>query len=304
MNVKDYEYIVSIADQGSISKASQRLNITPGALSKYLQRLEADLGVPLFYRSGNQFLLTQIGERYVQTGRIILSLDEQLTHDIHDMIRAGGAAVRLGTPRGISPFVMELLLPKFYEVCKDRPLIYQRGSSLDLIRDLEDGKLDICLAYSSEQKPNLSYVKLAHVSMVLAVPVHSSLLSQVVREEGQANLCLYGDAWMDQPYISLTNQTYSGRVAEEFFQKKAKRPNSRVYVGDTSMALSAVENGVGNTLLLQLPHTDRQVHYLSLPELENTGMDVYAVTREGEAPCESIQTIIRIAREHYQEVDG
>ena len=48
MNIKDYEYIYEIARQGSISKAAEKLYITQGALTKYLQRLENELSTPLF----------------------------------------------------------------------------------------------------------------------------------------------------------------------------------------------------------------------------------------------------------------
>ena len=54
MNVKDYEYIVEIARQKSLSEAANRLCITQSALTKFLQRVEAQLGTPLFNRIGKR----------------------------------------------------------------------------------------------------------------------------------------------------------------------------------------------------------------------------------------------------------
>ncbi|MBQ1492052.1 MAG: LysR family transcriptional regulator [Blautia sp.] len=304
MNVKDYAYVAAIAKQGNLSKAAERLHITPGALSKFLLRLEDSLGVPLFYRLGVSLSPTPVGEHYLKVAEQILSLDEQLTHDIEDMVNSGGAAVRLATPRGISPFIMSVLLPEFYEKRRNDQLIYERGSSSLLIKDLEDGKLDIVLGYASEEHPSLSYQKLAHVSMVLAVPGDSSLLKQAKKIPTSPYPVLGDSSWLEESYICLSNQTHSGLMAENFFAEKGKRPPVRLYVRDTSMALSAVENGLGNTLLLALPHTDRLVHYLMVPELSQEGADIYAITRRGETPKDAICCIIQIAEKYYARLDG
>ena len=65
MNVRDYEYIIAIAEQGSITRAATQLFITQPALTKFLKRTEDSLGLKLFNRNGNQFLLTEAGRRYV-----------------------------------------------------------------------------------------------------------------------------------------------------------------------------------------------------------------------------------------------
>ena len=65
MDIRDYEYIVTIAEQKSITRAAAQLFITQSALTKFLQRTERSLGVALFLKKGNQFLLTEAGQKYV-----------------------------------------------------------------------------------------------------------------------------------------------------------------------------------------------------------------------------------------------
>ena len=62
MDIRDYEYIVTIAEQKSITRAAAQLFITQSALTKFLQRTERSLGVALFLKKGNQFLLTEAGQ--------------------------------------------------------------------------------------------------------------------------------------------------------------------------------------------------------------------------------------------------
>ncbi|XBX17400.1 LysR family transcriptional regulator [Enterocloster clostridioformis] len=63
MDVRDYEYIVAIADQGSVTRAAEQLFITQPALTKFLQGIEKELGHALFVRKGKQFILTEAGHR-------------------------------------------------------------------------------------------------------------------------------------------------------------------------------------------------------------------------------------------------
>ena len=57
MNIKDYRYIVEIAEQESISKAAAVLYITQSALTKFLQRIEEELGASAVYPGAGAFHL-------------------------------------------------------------------------------------------------------------------------------------------------------------------------------------------------------------------------------------------------------
>lgn len=74
VNIKDYKYIVEIAEQKNISKAAAALYITQSALTRFLQRVEEELGASLFFRQGNHLVLTEIGQCYVEKGRKSISL--------------------------------------------------------------------------------------------------------------------------------------------------------------------------------------------------------------------------------------
>lgn len=87
MDIRDYEYIVAIAEQGSISRAAAQLFITQPALTKFLQRTERELGIDLFLRKGNQFLLTEAGRKYVETGRAIMHLDRTLSQELSEELQ-------------------------------------------------------------------------------------------------------------------------------------------------------------------------------------------------------------------------
>ena len=63
---------IAVAEQGSFSKAAERLYITPTAVMKQINALEAHLGFPLFFRTNHGLAMTAAGENFLQDAKYIL----------------------------------------------------------------------------------------------------------------------------------------------------------------------------------------------------------------------------------------
>lgn len=299
MNIKDYEYIVEIAECKSLTEAAGRLCITQSALTKFLQRVEAEIGTPLFRRMGKRFVLTPVGQMYVGKGAEIIRLDQEMADELKRMTSDGAGALRFGYPMGQSRFIMNRLLPEFYKRESALAVSLKEDSSSGLVRAVEDGELDLCLAYCSQEKPGLEYRVLAGTVISLAVPERSHLLKLAKEGEGSARPLLTGDEWMEEPYIRLAGFTQSGRLAQEYFEKLGRWPVNRIYVENVRSAMSAVENGLGNCILAELPHPDFKVRYLSLPGLGGGNERSCIITRKGEYQPDAMKLFIRLMEEIY-----
>ena len=113
MNRSDLEKIVAIAEEGSMAKAAQRLYITQPALSKCLNRVEEELGEPLFLRRPNGLTLTYSGECLVQRAYQILRMYRDLETDFCDLNEMRRGVLRLGTARRISAVVLPEAIARF-----------------------------------------------------------------------------------------------------------------------------------------------------------------------------------------------
>jgi molybdenum-dependent DNA-binding transcriptional regulator ModE len=60
---------VAVAEAGSVHAAARRLNISQAALSRRIQRLEADVGTPLFLRARRGLSLSPAGVRLIEMTR-------------------------------------------------------------------------------------------------------------------------------------------------------------------------------------------------------------------------------------------
>ncbi len=76
--LEDIRALVELADAGSVAKAADRLFLTPSAVTRKLQRLEAALRVALLDRSVKPPRLTPLGRRVLEQGRDVLRRVEEL----------------------------------------------------------------------------------------------------------------------------------------------------------------------------------------------------------------------------------
>lgn len=99
MELQQFKYFLAVARCEHLTKAAEELNIAQPALSQSIRRLEADLGVPLFDRSGHKIALNPQGkflkERLEPMMDSLMRLPSELqqslyesSHKIHLNIRA------------------------------------------------------------------------------------------------------------------------------------------------------------------------------------------------------------------------
>lgn len=67
-----YQIFIAIGETGSISRAAQRMNISPSSVSKRLTQLESELGVKLVERSTHGLAVTPLGEKFLHRCRDII----------------------------------------------------------------------------------------------------------------------------------------------------------------------------------------------------------------------------------------
>ena len=84
------EIFAAVIDEGSFSAAGRALGLTPSAVSRAIDRIEARLGVRLLLRSTRALTLTAEGQAYLQTARRILADLDDAEQQIADQ----------GAPRG------------------------------------------------------------------------------------------------------------------------------------------------------------------------------------------------------------
>ena len=171
MNLKELEYVVAIADEKSLTKAAERLFITPSALTQQVLRLENELHAPLFIRSRSGWQPTEAGEIYLEAARKILFIRQDAYNRLQDQIQRSAYSLTIGLPPERGTDMFSRIYAPFRERFPD-VTIQLRETSVHTQQDLiRSGQLDLgFLTLSEAQMTKDEYVSLWEEEILLAVP--------------------------------------------------------------------------------------------------------------------------------------
>jgi LysR family transcriptional activator of nhaA len=144
LNYHHLRYFWVIASEGSMSRAAERLNVSPSSLSVQLKALEAQLGQQLFERRGKTLSLTEAGRIALDYASTVFRSGHELIEALsglqpgRQMLRVGAAAT---LSRNFQIGVLRTLLGR-----GGIELVLRSGVVSDLLEQLDAHKLDLVLA--------------------------------------------------------------------------------------------------------------------------------------------------------------
>ncbi len=134
MDFREMLYITTVADYQSVTAAAKKLYISQPSLSYIISRVEEDVGVRLFERKNGPFKLTYAGERYVETARKILLMNENMRGELRDMGQGDKGMVHFGIPTERAGYMLPRVLKTFRSQYPAAEVRFQEAKSEELFR--------------------------------------------------------------------------------------------------------------------------------------------------------------------------
>jgi len=164
---------VAIAEEGSFTRAADRLHVVQSAVSAGLRKLEGELGATLFDRSTHSVQLTDAGHALLPEARATLAA-AQAARDAVDEARGGlRGTVVLGVmqAQGMRAIGLTAVLSAFHaEHPGVEVQIRHSGGSSEMAWDVREGRLDLAfVALPGDSPPGLELIALTREPIVLAV---------------------------------------------------------------------------------------------------------------------------------------
>lgn len=179
MNLDYLRYFVKLAEVRHYTRAAEQLCITQPSLSHAIHLLEAELGVPLFEKTGRNTELTRFGEEFLDCSRRTLETLDQGVESLQRSARGEGL-IRLGLLRVLGTEFVPGLAAEFLAQHPGKHIEFSfhtdrtQGLVEGLIRQSYD--LIFCSRPSPEQK--LTAVPVTSQDLVLIVPRGHPLAGQ------------------------------------------------------------------------------------------------------------------------------
>lgn len=172
-------YVVAVAEEGNVTAAAARLNVSQPSVSSAIRQVEDDFGVQLFIRHHARGLsLTPAGRGIVSEARALLAQAAEL--DAHARGYAGTIAGQLdiGCFTTIAPFLMPGLIATFSARYPDVRVRAQDGDLQTITQSLIHGRFELAITYELGIDPALETEILTAVTPSAVLPPEHTLGDQ------------------------------------------------------------------------------------------------------------------------------
>lgn len=143
MDMDQLAHFQCVAELRNFTHAAERLRISQPALSRSIQRLEQELGQPLFERKPRSVDLTDAGQLFQSRAEQILLIVEDCKAEICDDGQSG--RLRIAAIPTVAPFFLPNLLRTFSDSFPKANLIVQEDTTDNLMKRCKQGELDVAI---------------------------------------------------------------------------------------------------------------------------------------------------------------
>jgi LysR family transcriptional regulator for metE and metH len=169
MEIRHLRLIKSIVEEGSITKAIDKLHLTQSALSHQLKEAEYQLGTKIFLRQNKKLLLTKAGEKLYLTANEILEKIADTEKQIKSMVFGEVGEIRISTECYSSYHWLPSVLKQFHLLYPNVELKIVVEATHYPLQRLLSNELDIAIVSDPIKNENIEYLELFQDEMVMVV---------------------------------------------------------------------------------------------------------------------------------------
>lgn len=170
MNIRDFEYLVALAEHNHFRKAAEACFVSQPTLSGQIRKLEDELGTSLLERSSRRVLFTDAGLQLVEQAKKILSEVKLFRDMASDQSGAMTGPMHIGFIPTVGPYLLPRIIPKLKEQFPDLELFLHEAQTQQLVRQLEEGKLDCLVLASVAETAQFKEIEVYSEPLSVAVP--------------------------------------------------------------------------------------------------------------------------------------
>lgn len=267
MDLHLLENIVCIADERSITRAAEKRFVTQSALNQQLQKLETELGTPLFIRARGNWQPTEAGRVYLAAARQMILLRKDAYAHISDCAEKNSRRLMVGLipERGVEMFTE--VYPDFHRAYPHIQVEPLECNVTAMQRMITAGQLDLGLAtLTMEQRDENDYHMLAQEEILLAVPAQHPLAAGGSRDWRRANTVDLS-RFAQEPFVRIYHRSTLYSLTQSLFEEAGFEPQVLFSTASSISKYRIVSLGLGCALL---PATYAQqggsVVYFRLPQ--------------------------------------
>jgi len=135
-------YFKTIAEEGTVSKAAEKLRVGQPTLSAQLKQFEDTLGVQLFERQHKKLTLTEQGKVALDYSKNIFRMGSEMYEVLHDRLKPLKPSLHLGALDSVPKQIVLQLVKQAFKISPCQ-ITLSEGKSDELLRELTAHRMDL-----------------------------------------------------------------------------------------------------------------------------------------------------------------
>ena len=171
LSLRDLEYVVAVADNGSFVAAAERCNVSQPSLSAQIRKVEAWAKGPIFERTSRRVMLTPKGSLFVAQARRVLEEAQLLSQMCRVADKPFGGALRLFAISTLGPYFFPKTLGALKERFADVAFLLREDLTAVLLGLLRAGECDCVLMSLPVEEAAFDFEPIFREPFMLASPL-------------------------------------------------------------------------------------------------------------------------------------
>lgn len=290
------EYIVAVEKHRHFGRASEQCHVTQPTLSMQIQKVEEEIGYPLFDRLKKPVIPTPKGQRYIRQAKILLHEHAKLVELSRRQEGQLSGEFRLGVIPTIAPYLLPLFIERFSKNFPNLELIVDEFKTDVILSLLANDALDAGVAATPLHEKGIRERPLYYETFYLYVSSHHALHERKRVREDDLNPA---DMWLLEDGHCFRNQVarYCSLKGEQ-----SVFPNVRFQGGNLDTLRQLVRKAKGYTLVPALlvetlSDSERREHIREF-ELPQPTREVSLVYRRDQWKKDILDALVRTISEN------
>lgn len=292
LNYHHLLYFWTVAKEGSIARACEKLRLAQPTISGQLRLLEDTLGEKLFVKQGRGLAMTEVGQVVYRYADEIFGLGREL----QDVLRGRPQGRPLRLLAGVSDLIPKLIayrvLRPVLEMSERVQIICDEGPPEHLLAELAEHRMDVVLS-DAPIPPTLSVKAYNHLLGTSTATLFASpQLAARYRKNFPA--CLDG-----APFLMPMQESSLRRTLEQWFDSENIRPTLVGEFKDRALMTTFGQAGAGIFVAPTAIEKEIREQYrvVSIGRVDSIVERFYAISAERKLKHPAVVTISEVARE-------